>query len=216
MKIPNSLTAMVVSTIWLDTGASSPLMPSKHCKLLGVGLATHSVASDSSLRFRVRSNATTLQCGDERELLAWINDELALPTVIVGCDLESSLQELIDKANPVDHPSIMAMTTDELRAGQLSSPLLGPAWGRLSVACADAGIRVIGENSARDQRDWLSDRSEKIQERLLLQAVATWKLWAASQMQQSVTDERLVVAGTRLDGWLDEQIAYRCLPTAHL
>ena len=211
--VPSSVTALVVTTITLDAAAAArPITRVENTKLLGVGLVTHGVDIEGNLRFRVRSRAATLLTG-EAGLLDWLEDELALPSFITGYNLVTSVQGLIDKASPVQHPSIAALSQIDWRAGELSLDPSPVQQTRFSAACAAASIRVIGEDVARDQRDWLTGHSAKIEERLLLQAAAAWKLYAVLATQRGVEDERLAAASAQLDAWLDGHLAHGALPT---
>ena len=215
-SIPSSVTALVVTTITLDAAAAArPIMRVENTKLVGVGLVTHSIDVDGKLRFRVRSRAATLLTG-EAGLLDWVEDELALPSFITGYNLVASVQALIDKASPVQHPSITALSQIDWRAGQLSLDPSPVQQAPFSAKCAAVGIRVIGEDVARDQRDWLTGRSAAIEERLLLQAAAAWKLSAVLATQRVVQDGRLAAASAHLDAWLEDLLAHRALPAVEL
>lgn len=215
-RIPGSVTTLVVTTITLDaTAAARPNTRVDSTKLLGVGLVTHSLGVEGKLRFRVRSRAATLMTS-EASLLDWVEDELALPTFITGYNLVSSVQALIDRASPALHPSITELSQIDWQAHQLSLDPGPVQRAPFSAMCEAAGIRVIKENVARDQRDWLTGRSAKIEERLMLQAAAAWKFYAMLATQRGVGDERLAAASAQLDAWLDDHLAHRALPAAEI
>lgn len=215
-SIPKSVTALVVTTIALDADAGARSITQRcSTKLLGVGLVTHSIDIEGNLKFRVRSRAATLMTG-EADLLDWVEDELTLPSFITGYDIVTSVQTLIDKASPAQHLSIAELSNIDWPAAELSLDPTPVHWTPLSDVCAAAGIRVITENVARDQRDWLIGRSAEIEERSLLKAAAIWKLWAVRATQRGFENDRLAAASTRLDAWLDDYLANRTLPVAEL
>jgi len=215
INTPNSVTALVVATIALDAAAARPATRVESTKLLGVGLVTHSFDADGKLRFRVRSRAATLLTS-EAALLDWVEVELALPTFITGYNLITSVQALIYRASPAQHPSIAELSQLDWQAHQLSPAPSPVQRAPLSTACEAVGIRVIKENVARDQRDWLTGRSAKIEERLLLQAAGAWKLWSALAKQRGTEDKRLAAACAHLDARLDAYLAHLTLPVAEL
>lgn len=214
-NIPSSVTALVVTTIALDASAAAKTPRTGNTKLLGIGLVTHNLDVEGNLQFLVRSRAATLLTG-EAAILDWIERELAQPTFVTGYNLVSSVLALIDRADPALHPAIVELLQIDWRTHQLSLHASPVQQAPLSVACAAAGIRVIGENVARDQRDWLTGRSAKIEERLILQGAATWKLWAVLAAQRGVQDKRLALASAHLDAWLDAYLAHQQLPAFKL
>lgn len=173
-------------------------------------ILSHRISAGGTMTFSLRCKS--LEDGEpDIELANWLEDELTMPGLVVACELYNFMLPLLVRLiRPGQHYSLADLiAAPRSRVEDLSRPLLSFTPIPFKSVCAQEGIEIFAAEARRYEAPETS-LTEAVDNIVLSQAIATWRLWL-NDFAMSTGEERLC---DHAAACLDAELRLRSRPNA--